>query len=226
MREMVLNHASLSLGGSRETVCWLGGMARGMAVLVRAAVVKQVLRTERAATEIRSLRGWSLFDGYQSLRQAGLRDEYAFLLRLTSKTPLLADLAEDIKGRFLACEARECETRTLAAREGEPLVLCAVNHGVAVSFPSESVWDRDQLTVRFNELLPNGELGEAEENIDNLARPGHAEAILDRHRRALSRDCSSGVELWVHRRQLYPHLLFGPDVEAQIRRWTPACCPW
>ena len=215
---MVLNHASLSSGGPREAVRWLGGMARGMAGLVGAGVVERVLRTAKAATEIPAHAGWSLFDCYQGLRQAGLRDEHVFLLRLTSKTPLLTEVAEDIKSRFLDCGALDCDTRALSSEEGEPLVLCAVSHAVAVSFPSEAVWDRDRLTVRFNELLPNGELGEAEEEIDNLARPGHSAPILGRHREALYRQCSSGLEMWVHRRQVYPHLLFGPDVEAQIER--------
>ncbi len=215
---MVLNHASLSSDGFRVAVRWLGGMARGMAILVRAGAVERVLRTARATTEIRSPQGWSLFDGYQGLRQAGLRDDYVFLLRLTSKTPLLAEVAEDVRGRYLACEARGCGTRTLSATEGGPLALCAISRDIAVSFPSEPVWDCDRITVRFDEILPNGEFCEAEEDIDNLARPGHSERILDRHRRTLSRYCASGAEMWTRRRQLYPHLLFGPDVETQVWR--------
>ena len=222
---MVLNHASLPSSGLQEATRRLCGMAQGMAALVEADLVERSLRTAKAPAEIRSAAGWSLFDGYQGLRQAGLRDEYRFLLRLTSKTPLLADVTDDIKSRFLACEARECETRTLAADEGEPLVLCAVNHGIALSFPSEPIWDRDHFAVRFDELLPNGKFDEAEEVVDNLARPRHAAPILRRHRRVVSRRCSSGVEMWACRRELYPHLLFGPEWKYTLRDWTPAYFP-
>ena len=218
MREMVLNHASLSSGGSHEGVRWLGGMARGMAALLREGLTEPALRAARPPTELRSPEGWSLFDGYLGLRRAGLRDEHAFFLRLTTKTPLLAEVTEDIKNRFLACEALDCDTRALTAEEGEPLVFCAVSHGIAISFPSEPIWQRDRFTIRFNELLPNGEFDEAEEEVDNLAKAGHSARVLDRHRKALAHLCSNGVEMWIQRRTLYPHLLFGPDVEAQLER--------
>ncbi len=215
---MVLNHASLSSGGSREAVRWLSGMARGMAALLREGLAEPALRTARAPTELRSPEGWSLFDGYQGLRQAGLRDEQAFFLRLTARTPLLAEVSEDVKNRFLACEAHDCDTRALTSEDGKPLVLCAVSHGIAISFPSEPVWRRNRFTVRFHELLPNEELAEAEEEVDNLAQVEDSGPILARHRKALSRRCSSGIELWSHRQALYPHLMFGPDVEAQVER--------
>ncbi len=213
---MVLNHASLD-GSLRETIQWLGEMARGMAALVDAGVVEPSLRTFDAPTELRSPGEWSLFDAYLGLNRVdGMREEGTFVLRLASKTPLLSDVAERTKSRFLACEARDCVDRGLSTSEGKPLLLCAVSDGVAVSFPSEPIWDRDFLTVRFQELLPNEKLHEAEEKIDNVARSGHAQPILERHRASLTDSCRSGRELWAQRRSLYPHLLFGPDVEANL----------
>ncbi len=217
MRELVLNHASLN-DSRQEAVRWLGDVAQGMAALVQAGVVERSLRTVAAAAELRSPRGWSLFEAYQGLGQIGMRDEGIFLLRLTSKAPLLSGVAETIKSRFLACEAHDCDSRRLSTTEGKPLVLCAVGDGVAVSFPSEPVWDRDSLTVRFHELLPNDELFEAAEDVDNLARSGHAQPIRSRHRAGLADRCSSGRELWANRRSLYPHLRLGPDVEANLER--------
>lgn len=217
MREMVLNQASLN-GSRQQAIRWVGEMARGMAALVDAGIVEQSLRTVAAPAELRSPQGWSVLEACLGLSQVGKRDEGLFLLRLTSKAPLLSGVAETIKSRFLACEARDCESRELSTTAGEPLVLCAVGDGVAISFPSEPVWDRDSLTVRFHELLPNGDLFEAEEDVDNLARSGHAEPILRRYRRTLSRRCSNGVELWLHQGELYPHLIFGPDVQRHVER--------
>ena len=217
MREMVLNHASLN-GSRQEAVRWLGDMARGMATLVDAGIVERSLRAVAATAELRSPRGWSVLEACLGLSQGGMRDEGLFLLRLTSKAPLLSGVAETIKSRFLACEACDCESRRLSPTEGEPLVLCAVGDGVVVSLPSEPVWDRDSLTVRFQELLPNDEFIEAEEDVDNLAREDHAQTILHRHRAGLADRCSSGRELWAHRRSLYPHLRFGPDVESNLER--------
>ena len=58
--------------------------------------------------------------------------------------------------------------------------------------PSESIWDRDRLTVRFQELLPDETIEESSERIDNLTRSRHAARILERHRD----QSSSEVHQW------------------------------
>lgn len=214
---MVLNHASL--GGSRqEAMRWLGDIARGMAALVDAGIVERSLRAAATTAELRSPQGWSVLETCLGLNQVGMRDEGLFLLRLTSKAPLLSGVAETIKSRFLACEARDCESRELSTADGEPLVLCAVGNAVAVSLPSGSIWDRDRLTVRFQELEADGTLEDTTERVDNLARSSHAARILQSRRDRARSECGNGAELWARRAELFPHLLFGPEVEEHLNR--------
>ena len=216
MREMILNHASLADTGRYEALAWLADMASGMAGLVRDGVVRKNLRTCRSVHEIRLLDELSLFDAYRELQRRGNREESAFLMSLTEKTPLLSGVEPEVADRFRACEAAACEAKTLPPPDGDPLVLCAVTNGVAVGFPSDPVWDRDRVSVIFAEMLRNGEIESAAEDIDNLARSAHAAPIADRHRERLRLECRSPADLWRRRGQLFPHLTFGPDVEGQL----------
>lgn len=214
MREMVLNHASISApAGNRDLVVdWLRGMVAGMAQIARDRVARTSLRMRWSLHDTLCFPSHSLFDAYQDLRRAGAREEYQFLIRLVTKIPLLAEVEPGIKDRFHACEER-----TLPTPQGEPLVLCAIADGIAVGFPSDPIWDRDRLTVRFDELLPDESFKEVSEQIDSLTRAVHARPICDRHRIRF-RAVSSPGELWLNRHVAFPHLTFGPYVRNNLER--------
>ena len=220
MREMILNHASLASAGRHDVPAWLAEMASGMAALVDDRVAPATLRACRSVHEIRFLDGRTLFDAYRELPALGARDKYLFLRRLSTKAPLLAGVAPEVKDRFLACEATECEAKALPPPEGDPLVLCAVTDGIAVGFPSEPVWDRARVTVAFRELLPNDTLADADEAIDQLTRTAHAGPIADRHARRARSRIQVPADVWSARAEAFPHLAFGPDVEDQIGEWN------
>ena len=206
---MILNHASLVPCGRGEAIAWLTDTVSGMAALVEHRAAPPTLRMCRSVHEIRCSHDRSLFETYQELQQRGARDEYLFLMRLSEKSPLLSDVGEDFADRFL-----RCEEKTLPQDDGAPLLLCAITDAIAVSLPSEPVWDRDRVTVDFHELLPDGSLEEGAETVDNLARSHHGGAIVQRHRERLPtpRDAAG---FWKRREQMFPHLTFGPDVENQ-----------
>ena len=209
MREMVLNHASLLAPNQHTAVERLKDVTAGMLELVRDGIVRKTLRMSHPLHETHCMPDWSLWDALLELRRG--QGEFAFFASLASKLPLLSDIDQDIKGRFLGCEAK-----ALPPEDGAPLVLCAITDGIAVGFPSDG-WDRDQLTIRFNEMLPDGNIVEASEAIDNLTRSAHARSICERHRAAL-RQCKNGVELWKAREAAFPNLVFGPDVEHHIAK--------
>ena len=213
MREMVLNHASvLAPDASRETVVdWIRDLAAGMSQLVASRVVRIGLRSLGHVHGIYCSSDYSLFDAYHDLRRDGYREEYRFLVGLSTKAPLLHDVEGHIADEFLGCDEQ-----TLPAPDGEPLVLCAIADWIAVGFPSEPVWDRDRITVRFNELLPDETFEEASEEIDQLTRSAHAGPICDRHRGRLIAD-SDPVALWENREAAFPHLVFGPGVENHLK---------
>lgn len=211
MREMVLNHASLGSPDQHTAVGWLKEVTVGMTMLVRDEIAEPTLRMRQSHAEILCLSNWSLWDALQELRKGGARDEHLFFARLTSKVPLLCDIDHEVADRFRACEAT-----TLPPEDGEPLVLCAITDDIAVGFPSAPVWDCDQLTIHFDELLPDGSIGEASEIIDNLTRSAHVQPICERHRAGLRDQFTTAAALWNGKEQAFPNLIFGPEVEGHL----------
>ena len=210
MREMVLNHASLDSPDQYTAVDWLKDVTVGMAQLVDENIAERSLRSSQSLSEIFCLPEWSLWDAILELQVGGARDEYLFLVRLSAKVPLLSDVGQNVADRFQSCEAK-----TLPPKAGEPLVLCAITDGIAVGFPSDPIWDQNQVTVSFDELLPDGNIGVASETIDNLTRSAHALPICERHRADL-RQFANSAELWESREEAFPNLVFGPDVERNL----------
>lgn len=214
MREMVLNHASLRVAprGRDQISDWLVGLAQGMAQLIERRVVRSALRMARPPYEIYCMDSYSLIDAYGRLRLKNNREEFLFLARLTSKLPLLQDSGHAIQERFLGCEGL-----SPPHDEGEPLVLCAITDWIAISFPTQPDWERNRLTVRFQELLSDGSLEETSKGIDNLARSFHATVIADQHHhRELAR--SNPVAFWENRRVAFRNLSFGPSVEDNLHQ--------
>lgn len=99
MREMVLNHASLlAPDGDRDTVSgWLRQLTAGMGQLVRNQVVERILRAHKDEWELLCLPNYSLAEAYQDLRRFGYREEYLFLVGLSTKAPLLHDVEKHIE---------------------------------------------------------------------------------------------------------------------------------
>ncbi len=219
MRELILNHSSLRAPDRGLAVDWLKDVAVGIAALIGLGVAENALRSVLPHQDIECAPEFSLFDAILNVRAAGGRDESTLLMRLTTKIPLLSGLPSSVKDRFLACE-----NLTLTSSEGEPLVLCAITAGITVGFPSNDVWANSQLSVRFEELLTNGEFQEQSQNIDNLTRSSHASQIAERHRsltlRRLveSRDVKA---IWGAREEIFPQLVFGLDVEKHLEDLNP-----
>ena len=210
MREMVLNHASLQATDRDAATRWIKDMVVGMAELARGKYVQKSIRALRPLQEILLGPDHSLDRAMQDLRIAGARDEYVFFMGLATKIPLLVELEPNEVGRFRACQARE-----LPPEDGAPLLLVVLFDWVAVGFPSAEEWDRDQLVVSFDELLPDASIEETSETIDNLTRSRHAAAIGARHGDRLRSEITPG-SFWRQRKVAFPHLTFGLDVEEHI----------
>ena len=215
MREMVLNHASAASPSRQDALDWLKDMASGMSALVRERVTDSALRMSVNLYEIPCADGWSLQDALYELPQKGAKEEYLFLARLSQKYPLIAEIGDDAKDRFQRREARE-----LPPKDGAPLLMCVIGNGVSVGFPSDPVWDRNEITVRFDELLPDATIDEASETIDNLARSTHAHPIIERHKRTaiLSSDMET---LWNKRKEIFANLAFHPNVRKRLEGLSP-----
>ena len=215
MREMVLNHTSVTAPDQHTSVDWLKDIAAGMAELVLRGVVSKTLRTTQAIENIPILRisDWHLSDARQELQKQRTWEEYLFLMELVTKVPLILDIDKDIAGRF-----RGCQAKTLPAEDGEPLIMCAITDWVAVGFPSEPVWDNDEVTVIFEELISDGNdvvIEEASEIIDNLTRSTHARPIFERHRQAFH-PFPNSESLWNAREGAFVNLVFAPEVKHRL----------
>ena len=212
-RDLVLNHASVAVteADRGQVASWLRGAIEGMGSLVKGGFAKPALLMRQDIYSTLCLPELSLFEVCQDLCRKGARDEYGFFLGLAGKAPWLDTVAPKSVDRFRACEGRG-----LPRRDGEPLMLCVVLNGISVGFPSDSRWDRNRITVRFDELLPDGAIKEAEEQVDNLTRAAHAGPIAERQRAALGA-VSDPAELWRNRQAAFPNLIFGPGVEADFR---------
>ena len=217
MRELVLNDASIAAADQHTAMDWLADIAKGMSSLFLKQVVQNTLRTSRPLQEIHYRDNSSLWEAIIALRQQGLVEEHRFLMRSSVKSPLENELKEDVKDRFLSCEGK-----TFPSPAGNSLVLCAISDGIAVSFPSDLIWDSSLIRVDFYELKDDGsgEVSEEEtfEKIDNLARSDHAPPIYERHRQSFRGQITSYAKLWNNREQAFPNLLFGPDVEDHLKK--------
>ena len=236
MREMVLNHASLARATRPMTDAWLKDVASGIAALVRSGAVQKVLRTDRPVYEIPCPEGRSLWEAWEGLQRRVDRgrpaargrqspEELRLLGRLLTSVSFLDDLS--------TLEPVRCEATSLPPSglefgpderydrdAGRPLVYCAIAGGVAVSFPSERVWNGDRVTVVFDELSRNGEIERVRKDVDNLSRSEDASTIGDRCQEP-SESPRSGTDVWRRRKELFPHLTLGLDVEEGLAKLNP-----
>lgn len=216
-REMVLNHASLVEAPCHEADAWLKDLATGMEEAVRSGAALAVLRMDREMYEIPCPIGRSLLDACLALQRLGMREEATYFMTLSTKVPLVHDVSPEPMGRLVACEADACDAKQLSQADGAPLALCALTDGIAVGFPSNRLWDRDRMTVVFRDPFGGGDSEPVRTDIDHLARPKHARAIIERRRAHLRTQCSDPGAVWQLRDQLFPNLLFGPDVEEHLK---------
>ncbi len=216
MREMVLNHASVWSPNKSLVLEWLNDLAAGMGRLCSEMIAGPSMRSVRHPQEILCFPSMSLHDAIVKLKDTGARDQSLFLLRLSSKSPLLKDIGQEVENHILGCEHA-----SLPPEKGDPLVYCAITNGIAVGFPSKPYWDRDQLSVDFREIAEDGSFEESSEEIDNLSRSAHAHLIATRHQiyfrnqQLLSAD---SLQLWEKRQELFPNLVFGPRLETDLKR--------
>lgn len=212
-REMVLNQGSVHApSASRERVSdWLQDLAAGIAELQGREVVGNEWRMSKPLHGTFCQSDFTLWDAILGLRQSH-RDVFAFFLGLSAKTPLLEAVGADAKSRYLGCEGL-----SLPPEEDDPLLLCAIMDSVAVGLPSADVWDKDRITVKFQELLPDESWSDVVEEIDNLTRLLHANPIFQRHQEQWMQETDLG-SLWAKRDQVFPALSFGPGVEENLRQ--------
>ena len=209
MRQMVLNHVSIAGSDPDHSLEWLKDMALGMKGLIDTGVstLHKGLRMSNHGCAIY----YALLYGESADRKnPDVREEIEFLAILGAAVPLLRENDDDLKDRL-----SRCQEKSLASEDGTPLLYCAFTEAIAVGFPSESIWDCDELTVTFDELLPEDAIEESSEIIDNLTRSSHASPIQERHM-ATQRQAISPHVFWNTKDTAFRMLEFIPEVSGQL----------
>ena len=222
VRDLVLNHTSLTPPDTRSAIEWISDLIEGVSGLIRSHVVSGKLIRTSPDSPVNLLYfqcvDGSRVDNVFRLLRSNSRREVSRRLQLLVNKSLIEDLDLAIVEKFESCDAEGCGSISLTPEDGAPLLLCALSNGIAVSFPSQELWRRDVLNVRYIEdvLLEDGNFAGHSESVDNLSQSTNAQAILDRHRASI-RECSGPRDLWSRRSELFPHITLGPDVETQLR---------
>lgn len=209
MRQMVFNHASIVVSNKHHTLAWLKDMALGMRELIDTGVspLHQGLRMSSQGCAIFYS---MLYGDFNARWKTEMREEIEFLTELSKITPLIKDAGKDTIDRL-----SRCQEKTLPSEDGKPLLFCVFTDGIAVGFPSDDTWDRDEVTVQFDELLPDDSIEEMLETIDNLTRLAHAPVIRERHIAAL-RQLTNPDAFWNAREEAFLRLKFLPSVRERL----------
>lgn len=210
MREMVLNHVSLRVRNRHEAQSRLTNTVLGMIDLASKGVVERGLRSSRCLSAIYLFDDFSLRDAIHFIKE---KDIKMFFLRLSTKSPLLVDADKEFEEKF-----RGCQERRFSQEDGNPLLFCALTNSIAVGFPSEAIWLRDQIKVEFDELRDDESISHEIVFVDNLTQRDHADCICQRHQTDLSAQIENLMELWRKREDIFPNLRFGPEVENQLKK--------
>ena len=217
MREWVLNHSSIAPADRHDAIAWLRDLTGAMSQLYLAKVAGHSLRSFVLFSDLKCSDGSSVPDPAIAFFGARMFEEARWWQRIQTKYPADIGLHEDIKDRLRTCEATGCQPITMSPIDGAPLLLCAFIDGVALSFPSDQLWRRDELTIHYDELDDDGRIQQRSDRVDNLGDASHVPSILKRHLDEV-RDVSSFTELWQNRNDAYPDLLFGQDFGAYLKR--------
>ncbi len=207
MREMIFNHASVGAydSGIGEASQCLRDVVSGIGQTVKCGATSTTLWIACSYHDIRCQPGYSLHEVWLRLRVQH-PDEFKFFGGLIDKSKFLDPARLTLY-----------EERTLPEGDGLPLIFSAIADGVLIGFPSGERWMSDQIPVKFYELLPNGNPTERSEEVDQLTHFSHADPICDRHRSYMAAGIgNSPSELWEKRRDVFPHLQFGADVERHL----------
>lgn len=132
---------------------------------------------------------------------------------ITVKAPLIdSESAAEVQKSAAIAEFR------FDGNEAQGLGLAFLLGSLAVSIQSETRWDASMLGLQVYELNDeNGEILERAIDVRHASGPDHVRThenwILERKQSALT----DGSDLWARRVELFPHLIFCPQVERQLR---------
>lgn len=216
-RQLVFNELSIT-----RPAPTLADARRWMTQLVQTIQMASNAGAERALRSHDALGHHELFSGYPIAKWRNDPDvelEWkAYFRSVTSKAPLLVDVAAEVVDRALGSEYRH---------DGQlchGLGAAALLDGLALSFPSDLAWDSAWISINEERLLETATLQSESIEVRNCDAP---ETVKRTHREWLATPetpATDGADLWNRRAELFPSLVLCARVEedlAAIRRGDP-----
>jgi hypothetical protein len=206
-----------------EAKCW---MTQFINVLrsARTLGLGRTLRTHEAFLTAELAPGYGLFQWRND--PTGNRDEHRFFGTIAARSPHLDGLIDAVQQSAERSEVR------VHGRPATGLLAALLLDAIAISWPSDDLWNTSSLLVQYQRLSDDAELEESDTSIPHASHPDHWEAHRDWIESKHKNEIVSGIELWEKREQLFRHLEFCGDAPAQIRalsgneahfRWVVEC---
>ena len=187
-----------------------------------------------SAVELIAVRDWDFFGmelsaGYRVAhwsndRQTD-RDTKVFFRRITTKTGFPQDVDEAAKDRFYL--ASFFLTGGVASgdheNEARGLGMASVLEELAVSMPSEKLWQETHIRLRHVWYQLDGTVSELGVTVLNVSRPDQVRTVSDENlARTQSRFREHTHQSAMAVREGFPHLGFGSDVDTQMAKLPSA----
>lgn len=207
MRDTVLIGASLEEGFAnlKDALQALEDVVTGLLELSTRNFISDNLWTDTPTYEIAACPGFSLNELFFELNKLD-PDKSWLLLEMMQICPIEDFVSEDDLGEYLEWEIENLPRNA-------DLLLCAISDSkIAACLTPNEEWRKNPLELRVG--LP-GNFQDVK--VDNVFSQDSAMEIIERIRNSVLERVSP-KDFWNRRNELFPDLLFGLDVKAQIER--------
>lgn len=207
MRDTVIIGASLEEGFAtlKDALKALEGVVAGLLELSTRNFISGNLWTDKPTYDISVCPGITLFELFLELNKLD-PDKGWLLLEMMQICPIDDFVSDDDLGEYLMWEFESLPRHV-------DLLLCTISASkIAASLSPSEKWRKNPLELRA------GVLGNFQDvKIDNVFSQDSAFEIIERIRNS-ELECINPNEFWNRRNELFPDLLFGPDVKIHLER--------
>lgn len=217
--EMVLNELSLHPLSTN-----VYGAHQRMEVLIQTireatkAGVKRILRTSNDLTSEELAPGYPVAKWLND--QEVNRDLQRLFLLVRTKYPLLTGVAEDS-----ILEEFDLSDYFWKDKQAVGLGVAFLLDALALSLSSDPCWLESHLELQIHQLGDDGEIIDVSERVPHASIPDHVQThlpwITKQKHTNMQSDIHEGQDICRRREDLFPHIYFGADYEAQLRQLTP-----
>jgi len=139
------------------------------------------------------------------------REERQFFRSLSTKTPLIIDIIEDIQEQF------ELSDICYQGKKVQGLGFALIIDGIAISFKSDSQWICEELKLNVIRLEQDSDLLiNTLESVKHISCPNHIIAHKNWIIKRIQSKIVNGKQIWEQREKLFPNLQFCDSVKKQL----------